>query len=84
MEWGNSPHHPPIRVNSVSPGHIYTPLTAGSLANEETKKTWMDGNMLGRISHPEEYRAPILFLLGDGSSFMTGADLRIDGGHCAW
>jgi NAD(P)-dependent dehydrogenase (short-subunit alcohol dehydrogenase family) len=40
--------------------------------------------MLGRISGADEYRAPVLFLLGDGSSFMTGADLRIDGGHCAW
>jgi NAD(P)-dependent dehydrogenase (short-subunit alcohol dehydrogenase family) len=40
--------------------------------------------MLHRISKPEEYRAPVLFLLSDGSSFMTGADLRVDGGHCAW
>ncbi|KAE8447694.1 hypothetical protein EG329_010501 [Mollisiaceae sp. DMI_Dod_QoI] len=84
MEWGNSPSHPTIRVNSVSPGYIYTRLTEGSLSNEETKKTWIEGNMLGRISHAEEYRAPILFLLSDGSSFMTGADLRCDGGHCAW
>lgn len=30
-------------------------------------------NMLGRISQPEEFRAPVLFLLSDGSSYMTGA-----------
>ncbi|KAH7354994.1 putative short-chain dehydrogenase [Rhexocercosporidium sp. MPI-PUGE-AT-0058] len=84
-EWGaNSSNDPPVRVNSISPGYIYTPLTEVALANPEVKKTWLEGNMLGRISHPEEYRAPILFLLGDGSCFMTGADLRVDGGHTAW
>ncbi|KAK0119789.1 hypothetical protein ONS95_011221 [Cadophora gregata] len=84
-EWGtNSSNRPPIRVNSISPGYIQTPLTEVALANPEVKKIWLDGNMLSRISHPEEYRAPILFLLGDGSSFMTGADLRVDGGHTAW
>ncbi|CZR63504.1 related to 2,5-dichloro-2,5-cyclohexadiene-1,4-diol dehydrogenase [Phialocephala subalpina] len=84
MEWGNSPNHPPIRVNSLSPGYIYTRLSEVDTSNEATRKLWTEGNMLGRISHAEEYRAPILFLLGDGSSFMTGADLRVDGGHCAW
>ena len=40
--------------------------------------------MLYRLSIFDEFRAPILYMLGDGSSFMIGADLRIDGGHCAW
>lgn len=84
MEWGNSPNHPPIRVNSLSPGHIYTRMSEVDTSNEVTRKLWAENNMLGRISHTEEYRAPVLFLLGDGSSFMTGADLRVDGGHCAW
>lgn len=44
----------------------------------------MGDNMLFRLSSVDEFRAPVLFLLGDGSSFMTGADLRVDGGHCAW
>merc|ERR1712093_657711 len=84
-EWGTNPSKdPPIRVNSISPGYIQTPLTEVALANPKVKKIWLDGNVLGRISHPEEYRAPILFLLSDGSSFMTGADLRVDGGHTAW
>ncbi|KAF8850911.1 NAD(P)-binding protein [Acephala macrosclerotiorum] len=84
MEWGNSPNHPPIRVNSLSPGYTFTRLSEVDTSNEETRKIWTEGNMLARISHLEEYRAPILFLLGDGSSFMTGVDLRVDGGHCAW
>ncbi|CAI6336421.1 unnamed protein product [Periconia digitata] len=75
--------YPPIRVNSVSPGHIETPIT-GAAKQRGLVSQWEKQNMLGRISQAEEYRAPILFLLAPGSSFMTGADLRVDGGHCAW
>lgn len=84
-EWGNhSPGAPPIRVNSLSPGYIHTPLTEGALGRAETHDIWLKGSMLGRFSWAEEYRGPVLFLLGEGSSFMTGADLRVDGGHSAW
>ncbi|TVY48706.1 D-arabinitol 2-dehydrogenase [ribulose-forming] [Lachnellula occidentalis] len=83
-EWGNQADSPPIRVNSISPGYIITGLSAGAMARPEVKAQWLDGSMLGRFSHPEEYRAPILFMLSDGSSFMTGADLKCDGGHTAW
>lgn len=41
-------------------------------------------NMLGRLSGPREYRGAAVFLLSNASSFMTGSDLRIDGGHAAW
>ena len=40
--------------------------------------------MLYRLSTVDEYRAPVLFLLGDGSSFVTGTDLKVDGGYTAW
>ncbi|KAF2997817.1 hypothetical protein E8E13_000225 [Curvularia kusanoi] len=75
--------YPPIRVNTLSPGHIDTPLSEAARTRGLTDE-WASQNMLGRISQPEEFRAPILFLLSDGSSYMTGADLRVDGGHCAW
>jgi len=75
--------YPPIRVNTLSPGHIDTPLSEAARMRGLTDE-WASQNMLGRISQPEEFRAPILFLLSDGSSYMTGADLRVDGGHCAW
>ncbi|KAF2125348.1 short chain dehydrogenase [Dothidotthia symphoricarpi CBS 119687] len=75
--------YPPIRVNTLSPGHIETPISEAARVRGLTDE-WAKQNMLGRISQPEEYRAAVLFLLGEGSSFMTGADLRIDGGHCAW
>lgn len=50
----------------------------------ERRDVWPKENMLGRLSYPPEYRGAAVFLLSDASSFMTGADLRIDGGHAAW
>ena len=41
---------------------------------------WQNGNMMGRISQPHEYRGAALFMLSDASSFMTGSHLVIDGG----
>jgi NAD(P)-dependent dehydrogenase (short-subunit alcohol dehydrogenase family) len=63
---------PPIRVNTLSPGHIDTPLSEAARVRGLTDE-WANQNMLGRISQPEEYRAPVLFLLSAGSSYMTGA-----------
>lgn len=83
-EWGGKGRTAPIRVNSLSPGYIETPLSAGARENPEVLKQWLEGNMFGRISLPEEYRAPVLFLLGDGSTFCTGHDLKVDGGHTSW
>ena len=45
---------------------------------------WPEQNMLGRLSRPQEYRGVAVFLLSDASSFMTGSDLIIDGGHHSW
>lgn len=48
------------------------------------KSQWTGDNILFRLSTVDEYRAPVLLMLGDGSRFMTGAGLRVDSGHCAW
>ena len=73
-----------IRVNSLSPGYIRTAMTDQLLEEKpEIEKMWMMGALLGRLGAPEDFKAPAVFLLADGSSFMTGADLRVDGGHCA-
>ncbi|EON64394.1 hypothetical protein W97_03625 [Coniosporium apollinis CBS 100218] len=80
VEWGEYG----IRVNSLSPGYIRTAMTDQLLEEKpELDKLWMAGALLGRLGAPEDFKAPAIFLLADGSSFMTGADLRVDGGHCA-
>lgn len=47
------------------------------------KEIWENGNMMGRISEPQEYRGAVLFMLSDASSFMTGSHLVLDGGKFA-
>ncbi|CAK7265447.1 Exopolyphosphatase [Sporothrix epigloea] len=80
-EWGEYG----IRVNTISPGYIVTAMTEMFFEKFPERRTeWANGNMLGRMSTPNEYRGAAVFLLSDASSFMTGSDLRIDGGHCAW
>jgi NAD(P)-dependent dehydrogenase (short-subunit alcohol dehydrogenase family) len=80
VEWGQYG----IRVNSLSPGYIRTAMTDQLLAEKpEIQKLWMAGALLGRLGAPEDFKAPVVYMLADGSSFMTGADLRVDGGHCA-
>ncbi|KAJ5095987.1 Glucose/ribitol dehydrogenase [Penicillium alfredii] len=80
-EWG--PYN--IRVNTISPGYIITAMVENLFVEfPERRDQWPKENMLGRLSRPEEYRGAAVFLLSDASSFMTGSDLRMDGGHAAW
>ncbi|CAI7648762.1 unnamed protein product [Penicillium bialowiezense] len=83
-EWGSRVGIPLIRVNSLSPGYIRTAATTEALDKPGMEAQWTGDNMLFRLSTVDEFRAPVIYMLGDGSSFMTGADLRVDGGHCAW
>lgn len=81
MEWGRHD----IRVNSLCPGHIITPMVDEVFKqNPAARATWEAENMLGRLAMPEEFRGAALFCLSDASSFMTGSTLLIDGGHTAW
>ncbi|OBT50538.1 hypothetical protein VE04_08908 [Pseudogymnoascus sp. 24MN13] len=81
MEW--APHG--IRVNSLSPGHIVTPMVQQNFDDEpHLEALWARENMMGRLSSPEEFKGAALFLLSDASTFMTGSELVIDGGHTAW
>ncbi|RMZ78187.1 hypothetical protein DV738_g3988, partial [Chaetothyriales sp. CBS 135597] len=80
-EWGQHG----IRVNTISPGYIVTAMVENLFKTHPERRTeWASQNMLGRLSRPEDFRSAAVFLMGPGSSWMTGADLRIDGGHCAW
>ncbi|KAI1551848.1 FabG Dehydrogenase with different specificities related to short-chain alcohol dehydrogenase [Pyrenophora tritici-repentis] len=87
MEWGrkNPDGSGGIRVNSLSPGHIVTPMVQANFdAGEANREEWENNSMLGRLSTPEEYKAVGLFMLSKASSYMTGHDLKIDGGTTAW
>jgi NAD(P)-dependent dehydrogenase (short-subunit alcohol dehydrogenase family) len=72
-----------IRVNSISPGTIWTPeldrMTGGNRAAWEP--TMGAQHMLNRTGEPGEVASVALFLCGPGSSFITGADILVDGGY---
>ncbi|KAF2635394.1 NAD(P)-binding protein [Massarina eburnea CBS 473.64] len=87
MEWGRVDEDGGggIRVNSLSPGHIMTPMVEENFQRGEADRDeWENNSMLGRLSTPEEYKAVGLFLLSRASSYMTGHDLKVDGGTTAW
>jgi len=74
-----------IRVNCLSPGHIVTPMVLKTFESDPTmKETWCNEIMMGRLAQTSEFKGAGLFLLSKASSFMTGANLVIDGGHTAW
>src|SRR5436190_4753505 len=72
-----------IRVNTLSPGAVETErmLRFGSM--EKAREILGPKHLLSRLGQPEEIAAAALFLASDASSFMTGADLRVDGGYNA-
>jgi NAD(P)-dependent dehydrogenase (short-subunit alcohol dehydrogenase family) len=71
-----------IRCNVIHPGIVDTPLQAPYLT-EAIRKEFEAGIPLGRIAHPREIAHVALFLASDESSFMTGAELVVDGGFTA-
>ncbi len=79
-----------IRVNCVCPGSIQTPMleaTFASAHNPELRITreaeFRARHPLGRFGEVDEVTAAVLFLLGDGASFITGTALPVDGGRLA-
>jgi NAD(P)-dependent dehydrogenase (short-subunit alcohol dehydrogenase family) len=84
----HAPDH--IRVNSISPGSIRTPMLARSAANfapgvplEEVFERWGKSHPLGRIGTPEEVAELAAFLASDRAAFCTGGDYKVDGGLLA-
>jgi NAD(P)-dependent dehydrogenase (short-subunit alcohol dehydrogenase family) len=78
-----------VRVNSVSPGATDTPMLQSDVAKqakdrglsyEEVKREFEQEGVMGRWAKAEEIATGILFLATEESSYMTGADLRLDGG----
>jgi cyclopentanol dehydrogenase len=72
-----------IRVNSVHPGFVDTPMTRPGHANPEVAKMRLAATPLGRFGTPADIAAGCLYLASDEASWVTGSELVIDGGMTA-
>jgi NAD(P)-dependent dehydrogenase (short-subunit alcohol dehydrogenase family) len=76
-----------VRVNSVHPGYIETPMVANAFRQSENENELRDlivsRHALGRLGVPREIADAIVFLASDEASFMTGAEMVVDGGYTA-
>lgn len=80
-----------VRVNSVSPGSVRTPLLSlaartyggDGVSEEEAFARFGAAHPIGRIGEPEEVAELVAYLVSDKGSFITGSDFRIDGGLTA-
>lgn len=78
----------PIRINSIHPGYTNTNLVATALASlgdraEEFAASVVAAIPMGRLAEPHEIASSVLFLASDAASYMTGAELVVDGGFTA-
>jgi NAD(P)-dependent dehydrogenase (short-subunit alcohol dehydrogenase family) len=71
-----------VRVNSVHPGFIDTPILAPTKGTP-FEKTMVDLTPMGRLGKPEEIAATVAFLASDDAAFVTGSELYVDGGYLA-
>ena len=76
-----APHN--IRVNSVAPTFIETPMTASMLAKPEFRNFVDDMITLGRIGKPDDVAAAVVYLASPAANMVTGTSLLIDGGWIA-
>ena len=72
-----------IRVNAVCPGFVRTPMITNDLATPEKEAAITALHPMGRLGQPEEVAEAISWLCSDGSSFVTGHALVVDGGYTA-
>ena len=79
MEWAQFG----VRVNSVSPGYTYTPMTQRP-EQINAMEGYKADTPLGRNAQPHDIAGPVGFLLSDAASFVTGVDLLVDGGFVVW
>ena len=76
-----------IRVNSISPGYTRTRLVDDLLQTPLGKQVlprWMAFTPAGRMGEVTDLQGAVVYLAAEVSDFMTGSDMVIDGGYCAW
>ena len=72
-----------IRINTLAPTFIRTPLAEQTLANPE-RKAWVESKIkLGRIGEMKDIMGPVVFLASDAAALVTGTSLLVDGGWTA-
>lgn len=76
VEWGPQG----VRVNTVSPGLVRTPLATQLMADEAFMKRRMQATPLRRVGEPQEIAAVVLMLASPAGGFITGQNLVVDGG----
>jgi 3alpha(or 20beta)-hydroxysteroid dehydrogenase len=75
---------PLIRVNSVHPGPVETPMIADSLREDDSIAAYLASEMpLARVGKPDDVANLVLFLASDESNFSTGAEFLVEGGRTA-
>lgn len=72
-----------IRVNTICPGFVETPLTAGLLSDEKFRAAHLRRTPLGRMMSVEDIMGAIVFFASPASAMISGASLLIDGGFCS-
>lgn len=78
VEWAQAG----VRVNCISPGYMLTALTEKILDdNPALKEKWTSLIPVGKMGRPEDLMGAVTFLASDASAYVTGADLRVDGGY---
>ncbi len=73
-----------VRVNSVSPGYIRTPLTELGMSKTEWSDVWLSSTPMGRLAEPREIAPAVVYLASDAASYATGTNLVVDGGYTSW
>lgn len=73
-----------INVNCISPGYMKTPLTAQARSDPEISRIQLDMTPFHRYGEPDEVVGAAILLASDASSYMTGSNLVVDGGHTVW
>lgn len=71
-----------VRVNSISPGHTLTPMTARGVTTDGP--VWASNTPMGRLGDPADLQGAVVYLASDASAYVTGHDLIVDGGYTLW